>query len=293
MKKEQIKGSLLLFLAAIIWGIAFVAQSVGMDYVGPFTFNCVRTLIGGIVLISCIAFLNRGKVKKKTNFTEKKRLLLGGICCGIALATGSTLQQFGIMYTTVGKAGFITAFYIIIVPILGLFLGKKCGLSVWISVVIALAGLYFLCITDGFSIGKGDIYVFLGAIAFSIHILVIDYFTQFNDGVKMSCIQFFVCGILCFVPMMLFEHPEISVILLAWKPILYAGVMSCGVAYTLQIVGQKNMNPTVASLILSLESVTSVIAGFLVLHQNLSHRELIGCGLMFVAIVLAQLPQKI
>lgn len=293
MKKEQIKGSLLLFLAAIIWGIAFVAQSVGMDYVGPFTFNCVRTLIGGIVLIPCIVFLNRGKVKKKTNFTEKKRLLLGGICCGIALATGSTLQQFGIMYTTVGKAGFITAFYIIIVPILGLFLGKKCGLSVWISVVIALAGLYFLCIMDGFSIGKGDIYVFLGAIAFSIHILVIDYFTQFNDGVKMSCIQFFVCGILCFVPMMLFEHPEISVILLAWKPILYAGVMSCGVAYTLQIVGQKNMNPTVASLILSLESVTSVIAGFLVLHQNLSHRELIGCGLMFIAIVLAQLPQKI
>ena len=292
MKKEQIKGSLLLFLAAIIWGVAFVAQSVGMDYVGPFTFNCVRTLIGGLVLIPCIVFLNRGKVKKKTDFTEKKRLLLGGICCGVALTTGSTLQQFGIMYTTVGKAGFITAFYIIIVPILGLFLGKKCGLSVWISVVIALAGLYFLCITDGFSIGKGDIYVFLGAIAFSIHILVIDHFTQFNDGVKMSCIQFFVCGILCFVPMMLFEHPEISMILLAWKPILYAGVMSCGVAYTLQIVGQKNMNPTVASLILSLESVTSVIAGFLVLHQNLSYRELIGCGLMFVAIVLAQLPQK-
>ena len=292
MKKEQIKGSLLLFLAAIIWGVAFVAQSVGMDYVGPFTFNCVRTLIGGLVLIPCIVFLNRGKVKKKTDFTEKKRLLLGGICCGVALTTGSTLQQFGIMYTTVGKAGFITAFYIIIVPILGLFLGKKCGLSVWISVVIALAGLYFLCITDGFSIGKGDIYVFLGAIAFSIHILVIDHFIQFNDGVKMSCIQFFVCGILCFVPMMLFEHPEISMILLAWKPILYAGVMSCGVAYTLQIVGQKNMNPTVASLILSLESVTSVIAGFLVLHQNLSHRELIGCGLMFVAIVLAQLPQK-
>lgn len=292
MKKEQIKGSLLLFLAAIIWGVAFVAQSVGMDYVGPFTFNCVRTLIGGLVLIPCIAILNRGKVKKKTDFTEKKRLLLGGICCGVALTTGSTLQQFGIMYTTVGKAGFITAFYIIIVPILGLFLGKKCGVSVWISVVIALAGLYFLCITDGFSIGKGDIYVFLGAIAFSIHILVIDHFTQFNDGVKMSCIQFFVCGILCFVPMMLFEHPEISMILLAWKPILYAGVMSCGVAYTLQIVGQKNMNPTVASLILSLESVTSVIAGFLVLHQNLSYRELIGCGLMFVAIVLAQLPQK-
>lgn len=292
MKKEQIRGSLLLFLAAIIWGVAFVAQSVGMDYVGPFTFNCVRTLIGGIVLIPCIAFLNRGKAKKKMTLTQKKKLLLGGICCGAALTTGSTLQQFGIMYTTVGKAGFITAFYIIIVPILGLFLGKKCGLSVWASIVIALAGLYFLCITDGFSIGKGDIYVFLCAIAFSVHILVIDYFTQFNDGVKMSCIQFFVCGMICFVPMMLFEHPEIGAILLAWRPILYAGVMSCGVAYTLQIVGQKNMNPTVASLILSLESVTSVVAGFFVLHQNLSHRELIGCGLMFIAIILAQLPGK-
>lgn len=292
MKKEQIRGSLLLLVAAIIWGSAFVSQSVGMEYVGPFTFNCVRSLIGGIVLIPCIAILNQGKSKKKMILSEKKRLLLGGVCCGIALTTGSTLQQFGIMYTTVGKAGFITAFYIIIVPILGIFLGKKCGMSVWISVVIALAGLYFLCITDGFSIGKGDIYVFLCAIAFSVHILVIGYFTQFNDGVKLSCIQFFVCGIICFVPMVLFEHPEIGMILLARKPILYAGVMSCGVAYTLQIVGQKHMNPTVASLILSLESVTSVIAGFLVLHQNLSQRELIGCGLMFVAIVLAQLPEK-
>ena len=290
MKKKQIKGMLLLLLAAIIWGSAFVAQSVGMEYVGPFTFNCVRTLIGGIVLIPCITLLNHGKVKKKMTSSEKKRLMIGGICCGIALAIGSTLQQFGIMYTTVGKAGFITAFYIIIVPILGLLLGKKCGLSVWISVMIALIGLYFLCITDGFSIGKGDSYVFLGALAFAIHILVIDYFTQFNDGVKMSCIQFFSCGIICFIPMILFEHPEISTILLAWKPILYAGVLSCGVGYTLQMVGQKNMNPTVASLILSLESVISVIAGFLVLHQNLSQRELIGCALMFMAIILAQLP---
>ena len=153
MKKKQIKGTLLLLLAAIIWGSAFVAQSVGMEYVGPFTFNCVRTLIGGIVLIPCITLLNHGKVKKKMTSSEKKRLMIGGICCGIALAIGSTLQQFGIMYTTVGKAGFITAFYIIIVPILGLLLGKKCGLSVWISVMIALIGLYFLCITDGFSIG--------------------------------------------------------------------------------------------------------------------------------------------
>ena len=290
--KKRYANNLILLIIALIWGAAFVAQSVGMDYVGPFTFNCVRTLIGGIVLIPCIAFLNRGKVRKKTNFTEKKRLLLGGICCGVALATGSTLQQFGIMYTTVGKAGFITAFYIIIVPILGLFLGKKCGLSVWISVVIALAGLYFLCITDGFSIGKGDIYVFLGAIAFSIHILVIDYFSPKVDGVKMSCIQFFTCGILSGVGMFLTEHPQMSDILAAWMPILYAGVMSCGVAYTLQIVGQKGMNPTVASLILSMESVISVIAGWLILHQTLSTKELMGCVLMFAAIILVQLPDR-
>ena len=289
------KNAMLLILTAFIWGTAFVAQSSGMDFMEPFTFNGIRNLIGAASLLPCIVLFKKMN-EKNGNVAAvpgtKKDLIIGGVACGILLFTASSLQQIGLVYTTAGKAGFITAFYIIIVPILGLFLGKKCGLSVWISVVIALAGLYFLCITDGFSIGKGDIYVFLGAIAFSIHILVIDYFTQFNDGVKMSCIQFFVCGILCFVPMMLFEHPEISMILLAWKPILYAGVMSCGVAYTLQIVGQKNMNPTVASLILSLESVTSVIAGFLVLHQNLSHRELIGCGLMFIAIVLAQLPQK-
>ena len=292
MRQMKTKNALILFLTAFIWGTAFVAQSLGMDNMEPFAFNGIRSIIGGIALLPCIFILDKLGMGKENKGTRKD-LILGGICCGVLLFAASSLQQHGIRYTTAGKAGFITAFYIIIVPILGLFLGKKCGVSVWISVVIALAGLYFLCITDGFSIGKGDIYVFLGAITFSIHILVIDHFTQFNDGVKMSCIQFFVCGILCFVPMMLFEHPEIGMILLAWKPILYAGVMSCGVAYTLQIVGQKNMNPTVASLILSLESVTSVIAGFLVLHQNLSHRELIGCGLMFVAIVLAQLPQKL
>ena len=292
MKKEQIKGSLSLFLAAIIWGAAFVAQSVGMDYVGPFTFNCVRTLIGGIVLIPCIAFLNRGKVRKKTNFTEKKRLLLGGICCGVALATGSTLQQFGIMYTTVGKAGFITTFYIIIVPIIGLFFKKRCGLNVWAGVVLALAGLYFLCITEGFSIGYGDTMVFLCALAFSIHILVIDHFTELVDGVKMSCIQFFVAAIVSGVGMLVMEQPDIHNILAAWLPILYAGALSSGVGYTLQIIGQKGMNPTIASLILSLESVISVLAGMVILDEQLSSREILGCVLMFIAIVLAQLPEK-
>lgn len=292
MKKQQIRSSFLLLLTAVIWGSAFVAQSVGMDYVGPFTFNAVRSLIGGIVLIPYIYFLNRGKEKEKIQKSKRKNLVFGGICCGIALMAGSSLQQIGIMYTSVGKAGFITAFYIIIVPLLGLFLGKKCTKFVWIGVIIALIGLYFLCMTGSFSVGRGDFLVFLCAIMFSIHILIIDHFTKFVDGVKMSCFQFFICGIICLIPAIFLEHPQISLLLAAWKPLLYSGVLSCGVGYTLQIVGQKGMNPTVASLILSLESVTSVIAGFFILHQSLSQRELIGCVLMFIAIILAQLPEN-
>lgn len=293
MNKQQIRNSFLLLFTAVIWGNAFVAQSVGMDYVGPFTFNSVRSLIGGLVLIPCIYFLRRNdKNDFKKCPEDKKQLLLGGVCCGVALAAGSSFQQFGIMDTSVGKAGFITAFYIIIVPILGLFFKKQCGWSVWAGVMVALVGLYFLCITDRFSVGTGDVLIFLCALMFSIHILIIDYFTQFVDGVKMAGIQFFVCGILCGVPMLLVEHPEMTQLIAAWKPLLYAGVLSCGVGYTLQIVGQKGINPTVASLILSLESVTSVIAGFLILGQLLSNREIFGCILMFAAIILAQIPSE-
>ena len=285
MKKQQIplKNSLILLLTATIWGIAFVAQSVGMDYVGGFTFNGVRSIIGGIVLLPVIFILNRQKPPVSQTPEEKKSarkiLLTGGIACGIVLCLASNFQQFGIKYTTVGKAGFITACYIVIVPIIGLFLRKKCSPYIWAAVVMALVGLYLLCITDGFSISKGDF-------------LVIDYFSPKVDGVKMSCIQFFVCGILCGIPALLLEHPQISSIFAAWQPILYAGVMSCGVAYTLQIVGQKNMNPTVASLILSLESCISVLAGWLILGQSMSLREILGCIIMFIAIILAQLPQK-
>lgn len=299
MKKTQIRNSLILLLTAVIWGIAFVAQSVGMDYVGPFTFTSVRSFIGGLVLLPCIALLNRGSGQMKQNSEseqEKKegrrQLILGGICCGLALCFASCFQQIGIQYTTVGKAGFITAFYIVLVPVLGIFLGKRCGLLIWVSVALALAGLYFLCITEGLSIGRGDILVFICALLFAVHILVIDHFAQLVDGVKMSCIQFFVCGIVSGIGMLLFESPSLSAILTAWKPILYAGALSSGAGYTLQIVGQKGMNPTVASLILSLESVISVLAGLLLLHQTLSGREALGCVLMFAAIILAQLPQK-
>ena len=292
----HLKNSLMLLLAATIWGVAFVAQSIGMEYVGAFTFNSVRSLIGAAVLLPVIWLFNRNRSDSVQTAEEKKAsskiLITGGICCGILLCLATNFQQFGIKYTTVGKAGFITACYIVIVPILGIFLKKKCSPFIWAAVLLALCGLYLLCIKDGFSIGKGDILVLICAFLFSLHILTIDYFSPKTDGVKLSCIQFLVSGILSGIPALILEDPSLSSILTAWLPILYAGALSSGVAYTLQIIGQKDMNPTVASLILSLESCISVLAGWLILGQKLSSRDLFGCLIMFGAIILAQLPQK-
>ena len=290
-RRMRVKNGVMLFLTAFIWGTAFVAQSVGMDYLEPFTFNGVRSLIGGIALLPCIWLLHKlnGESKKEES---GKVLLIGGLACGVLLFAASSLQQIGLKYTTAGKAGFITAFYIVIVPVLGIFLHKKIGWKIWLAVVLALAGLYFLCITESFSIGKGDVLIFLCALIFAVHILVIDYFSPKVDGVKMSCIQFFVCGILSLPFMFTIETPKAAAMTAAWMPLLYAGVLSCGVAYTLQILGQKNVNPAVASLILSLESCFSVLAGWIVLGERLSLRESAGCVLMFVAIILAQLPDK-
>lgn len=286
MKKTQIRNSFLLLLTAVIWGSAFVAQSVGMDYVEPFTFTFARSMIGGVVLLPCILLL--GKWKK--GFATKTEWI-GGICCGIALCVASNFQQFGITYTTVGKAGFITALYVVIVPILGLFMKKRVPLLIWGCVVLSVAGLYLLCMPAGaFTLSFGDLLVLICAVLFSVHILVIDYFSPKGDGVVISCIQFFVCGILSGIPMLFVENPSIGNMMDAKWSILYAGVLSSGVAYTLQVVAQKNVNPTVASLILCLESVVAVLAGWIVLGQDMSSREILGCALMFVAIVLAQLP---
>ena len=292
------KNACMLILTAFIWGTAFVAQSVGMDHLGPFTFNGVRNLIGGAALLPCIFFLERWNKKEQKKEPEpevpgtQRDLITGGIACGLLLFAASSLQQIGLVYTSAGKAGFITAFYIVIVPVLGIFLHQKAGWKIWAAVAAALAGLYLLCITDGFSVNIGDFYVFLCALMFSVHILVIDHFAPKVDGVKMSCIQFFVCGIVSLIPMFLWEEPRIEGMILSWFPLLYAGVLSCGMAYTLQIVGQKNVNPTVASLLLSLESCFSVLAGWVILGERLSLREGAGCILMFAAIVLAQLPEK-
>lgn len=309
-RNNSIKNTGMLFLAAFIWGFAFVAQSAGMDYVGPFTFNAVRCVIGAIVLVP-VALLwkpegtEKGKestaVETKNNkesgstswFSRNKTLLLGGISCGAFLGVATNLQQIGILSTSVGKAGFLTALYIVLVPVAGLFFKKKCGLNVWIGVACSLAGLYLLCITGGsFQLATGDLYLLGCAVVFTGHILVIDYFAPKVNGVWMSCIQFLVAGIISAIPMVLTETPTWDAIFAAKLPILYAGVMSCGVAYTLQILGQKNYNPTIAVLILSLESCFSVLGGFLILKETLSARELCGCALMFAAIILAQLPGK-
>ena len=317
------RNSLLLILTSFIWGISFVAQSQGGDAIGPFSFNCIRFLLGSAVLLPVIFFLdkktshnNTGEMplhnntdemplhnQKRHRASSNKTLWLGGISCGIILCIASNLQQLGINQgTPAGKAGFLTACYIILVPIFGLFLKKKCGWNVWIGVVLTLAGLYLLCMTDSLTLQLSDILVLLCAVIFALHILVIDHFSPLVNGVKMSCIQFFTAGILTAIPMFLIDMkhslsgftewlPSLAS-WDAWIPLLYAGIMSCGVAYTLQIIGQKGVNPTVASLLLSLESVFSVLAGWILLQEKLGLREILGCVLIFAAIILAQLPSK-
>lgn len=297
MQKEKIRNSILLLLTAVIWGTAFVAQSVGMDYIGPFTFNAARFLIGGTVLIPLIVYRSKKNPLLKNQTLEEKRknqktAWIGGVCCGIALCGASLLQQMGIQHTTVGKAGFITTLYIIIVPLIELFFGKKIAKKIWLGAVMAVIGLYLLCINENFSIGKGDFLILVCAILFAIHILIIDHFSPKADGVVLSAIQFFVSGFISVIGAILVENSNPAAMLDAIVPILYAGVMSCGVAYTLQVIGQKNISPTVASMILSLESVISVLAGWIILGEALSAKEIVGCVIVFMAVVLVQLPEK-
>ena len=297
LKKSTFQSSLMLFLAAFIWGTAFVAQSVGMDYLGPLSFNGARFLMGSLVLAPVICF-NRRSAAKKHKENEGKRpgslktTIIGGVCCGLALCAAALLQQIGMLYTTVGKAGFITTLYIILVPVFGIFLKKRIPGKVWGGAAIAAFGMYLLCMSESLSLGRGDALVFLCAILFSVHILVIDHFSPRVDGVELSCIQFLTAGIIGSILAFLFEKPDIGDFVNGIVPLAYAGILSSGVAYTLQVVGQRDTDPTVASLILSLESVVSVLAGWGVLRQGLTGRELAGCGLVFCAVILVQLPGK-
>jgi len=291
---------LLLLLAALIWGVAFVAQSVGMDYMGPFTFNGARFLMGSAVLVPVIAFRRKkarqvprpgqGEIRAGEETGNKKTALMGGICCGLALCPAALFQQFGIMYTTVGKAGFITTLYIIMVPLIGIFMKKKPSGRIWAGAGLAAFGFYLLCINEGFTLSRGDGLVFIGSILFSIHILVIDYFSPKADGVEISCIQFLTAGVISSILALVFEKPEFSGFVEGIIPLAYAGIMSSGVAYTLQVIGQRDTEPAVASLLLSMESVFSLLTGWVILKQALSARELAGCVLVFGAVILVQLP---
>ena len=293
---KKLQGSLMLLLTALIWGTAFVAQSAGMEYLGPLTYNGVRNLIGGLVLLPVVFLFDRlGKKENQPTEMQRKETMrnsvTGGILCGLVLAVASSIQQYGISMTTAGKAGFITALYIVIVPILGIFIGKRIPKIIWVCVAAAIGGFYLLCVKDGFSVSKGDLTVLCSALFFSVHILVIDHFNSRPiDGVRMSCVQFWVAGLVTMIPALLLESPAWADIWAGRYTLLYTGVLSSGVAYTLQILGQKHTEPTTATLILSLESVFAVLSGWLFLGEHLSLREVVGCVFVFAAVLLAQAP---
>lgn len=291
-------NSFLLFLTAFIWGMAFVSQSKGMDYMHPFTFNAARALIGAFVLFIYI-LITRRVSKEKAKPIEWGITIKAGLWCGLALTVASTLQQFGIKYTTVGKAGFITTLYIIFVPIAGIFFRKKVAPVVWCCAALAAVGMYLLCMTESLQLSGGDILVFLCAVVFAAHILIIDYFAPKTDGVIISCIQFAVCGVVNGIGALIWGQPTVTQLSDGMGSLLYAGVLSCGVAYTLQIVGQKGVNPTIAALILSLESVFATVSGwiaykigFLKTDQSMTPRQIAGCAIVFSAVILVQLPRE-
>ena len=293
MKVNRIRQNVLPLLAAFIWGTAFVAQSMAAGHVGPFTFNAARSVIAFFFLLGLCVIRRIWQSKAgMTPASTPKALMIGGICCGTALAVASNLQQKGIETTTSGKAGFITALYIVLVPIAGLFLKRRVGIKVWAGVALAMAGLYCLCITEGFSIAVGDFYLLGCAVCFTVQIMCIDHFAQKVDGIELSCAQFFVVSVISSVGMFLAETPTVEAVSACIWPILYVGVFSSGVAYTLQILAQKDSNPTVVTLLLSLESVFATVAGAVILQDQMSGREYFGCGLMLFAVVLAQLPDK-
>lgn len=307
---KRTKGNLLLLLTSFIWGSAFVAQSSGMDYVGPYTYNMARNVLAFLFLIPVIYVIGKkkgvtdnagsgtgiddvasGEANWKSILLPDRTTLVGGIYCGLVMAVASSLQQIGITMTTAGKAGFITALYIILVPLMGVFIGKKIPRIIWFCVVLAMAGFYLLCVKEGFSISKGDILVLFCSVGFSVHIMTIDHFTSKGvDGVKMACIQFAVAAIVMTPVMFLLENPSVSGLLSAWMTIAYAGILSSGVGFTFQIVAQKDTDPTTATLIMSLESVFAAVSGCLFLNEVLLPKEILGCILVFVAVILAQVP---
>ena len=283
-------------MAALIWGTAFVAQSVSADLVPPFTFNTVRSAVAivpaGIMLAVFTAVQKRRGTYEKPS-GGMRSLIIGGICCGTVLCVASSFQQTGLGETDAGKASFITALYIVLVPLLGLLFKRRTGITTAISVAIAVVGMYLLCIGEDFSVQGSDMYVLVCALCFAVHILVIDYFAPKTDGIALSLVQFIVCAIESGILAVFFERPSLDGIIASLGSILYVGIFSSGVAYTLQILAQKGSDPTVVSLLLSLESVFGALAGAIILHEVMSGREYLGCVLMLCAVMLAQIPTSV
>lgn len=296
MSKKTL-GNLLLILTAMIWGTAFVGQRVGMESIEPFTFTAARMALAAVA-VGTVAIILTGRRAgtaegEKMDAAYMRNTFIGGVCCGVFLTAGSLFQQVGVVYTSAGKAGFITAMYMLLVPVINfLFFRKRNSLRVWLAVFIGIVGMYILCVREGFSLTRGDMLVFICAFMFSGHILCCDYFAPRGDAIMISAIQFAVTSLISAVFALAFEEPDWAKIVSAAIPILYCGIISGGVGYTLQIVAQKYTDPTIASLLMSLESVFAVIAGALLLGERMSPQELVGCVVMFAAIVLVQLPEK-
>lgn len=288
--KKQLSGVIALLGATVIWGSAFIAQSVGMDKIGPFTFQAVRCFLAVVFLFPASALFSKGKPFWKS--WADPALWRSGIICGLALFAASSLQQIGLVYTDAGKAGFLTAMYIVFVPFLGLFVGQRPGRNALLSLIPAIVGLYLLSCTSVSGINKGDVLLLLCAVAFSVQILLIDRHCAGLDGLKLNCIQALVVAVLSVPWALLTETVDASRIASCWLPLGYAGVLSMGVAYTLQIVGQKRVAPSAAALLMSLESVFAALFGWLLLHETMTRAELLGCVLVFAAVVISQLPEK-
>lgn len=288
--KKQLSGVIALLGATVIWGSAFIAQSVGMDKIGPFTFQAVRCFLAVVFLFPASALFSKGKPFWKS--WAAPALWRSGVICGLALFAASSLQQIGLVYTDAGKAGFLTAMYIVFVPFLGLFLGQRPGRNALLSLIPAIVGLYLLSCTSVSGINKGDVLLLLCAVAFSVQILLIDRHCAGLDGLKLNCIQALVAAVLSVPWALLTETVDASLIASCWLPLGYAGILSMGVAYTLQIVGQKRVTPSAAALLMSLESVFAALFGWLLLHETMTRAELLGCLLVFAAVVISQLPEK-
>lgn len=288
--KKQLSGVIALSGATVIWGSAFIAQSVGMDKIGPFTFQAVRCFLAVVFLFPASALFSKGKPFWKS--WADPALWRSGVICGLALFAASSLQQIGLVYTDAGKAGFLTAMYIVFVPFLGLFLGQRPGRNALLSLIPAIVGLYLLSCTSVSGINKGDVLLLLCAVAFSVQILLIDRHCAGLDGLKLNCIQALVAAVLSVPWALLTETVDASRIASCWLPLGYAGVLSMGVAYTLQIVGQKRVAPSAAALLMSLESVFAALFGWLLLHEAMTRAEKLGCVLVFAAVVISQLPEK-